>query len=493
MFVGTACLFSTTPTFAQTQQAEAESSNCTQEDAPSYTGRIVLPIGAYDVYVKLGKIGQDIPVGASAYTESGTSTCVSIGAINASSDEWRKIGAYSSTNASMEMIFQLSSETLQNLPDANRPSLMLVPQENPVCTPKIECETTIANQTAYIRPNGIALDDNMLNIFQVTDPAHDKLLKVEYYADSELLYNTAQLESFNESFVPYYATKLYRVMYYDSGQKVIIENQTHPIADSSLLFSMLLKTFKHYEQTLRIVGLALGIVLALTIIRLVILALDRRHRWRLAHGFDQPKAIRPLSAKDKRNIQRISALKKLSKVAEVTILCVSAVVLLVLATSTYFIQVNQVNGYSMENSLKNGQRVIVNKWPVTFARMNGRAYTPNRNEVVIAYPNFGSSLDQSQVNDDNTIIKRVIGLPGERIVIDQDTITIYNREHPDGFNPQVGTSWQSNVITDDSLDTIDVTIGINEVFLCGDNRPVSIDSRYNGPVNLNQIIGIVIQ
>ncbi|HMR73413.1 MAG TPA: S26 family signal peptidase [Candidatus Saccharibacteria bacterium] len=40
---------------------------------------------------------------------------------------------------------------------------------------------------------------------------------------------------------------------------------------------------------------------------------------------------------------------------------------------------------------------------------------------------------------------------------------------------------------------ITITLAENEIFLVGDNRPVSIDSRFNGPVNTTQLIGVAIQ
>lgn len=474
-------------------EVPTDSNSCGPANLPYYTGTTSLPIGTYDVYVKLGKTGQNIPVQAFFYTDNNEASCTAIGATEASSDTWKEVGAYSSSDSSTAITFQLSSEALQDLPDANRPTLMFIPQSDPVCVPKAECETTIDGQTAYIQPNGIALGDNALNILRVKSLEGDTVTHVEYYADSELLYETKQLEPFNGKIVPYYATKLYRVIYYASGQKAVIESQATTIVDNSLLASTVLRLYKHYEQILKFVGIALAAAIILLITHLTLLAFERRRKWRLAHGFTQPKATRPLTAKDIRRMGRVIVFKKISRIFEIFVFCASAIIIIVLSVGTYVIQLNTVNGYSMETTFQDGQRVTVNKWPVTFARLNGHTYTPKRGDVVIAYPNFGTNLSADQVNDDETIIKRVIGLPGERVVIDQDEITIYNKEYPDGFDPQANTSWQQSVITDTSQDQIDITLGIDQVFLCGDNRPVSIDSRYNGPVTTSQIVGVVVQ
>ena len=85
------------------------------------------------------------------------------------------------------------------------------------------------------------------------------------------------------------------------------------------------------------------------------------------------------------------------------------------------------------------------------------------------------------------LIKRVIGLPGERVVIQNGYITIYNNAHPSGFNPDKTSGYKITAAT--TSGDIDTILDANQIFVCGDNRTNSEDSRFFGPINANQIVG----
>jgi signal peptidase I len=150
--------------------------------------------------------------------------------------------------------------------------------------------------------------------------------------------------------------------------------------------------------------------------------------------------------------------------------------------AAFVVQSYQVDGQSMEPTLQDNDRLIVNKWPRSWARVTKNDYLPNRSDVIIfnqSAGDFGSGSKQ--------LIKRVIGLPGERVVVADGKITIYNDEHPDGFNPDATGSYKlSTPVTAGSRD---VTLQPDEIFVCGDNRANSEDSRVFGPVHASQIVG----
>lgn len=142
---------------------------------------------------------------------------------------------------------------------------------------------------------------------------------------------------------------------------------------------------------------------------------------------------------------------------------------IILPIRYYLVQPFFVKGASMEPNFEDGDYLLVDELSYRFS-------VPDRGDVII----FRYPLDPSQF-----FIKRIIGLPEETIKIKDDTVTIYNKDKPEGFvldesylAPEQKTIDNSTVKLDD-----------NEYFVLGDNRLQSSDSRRWGAVNKSLITG----
>jgi len=166
-----------------------------------------------------------------------------------------------------------------------------------------------------------------------------------------------------------------------------------------------------------------------------------------------------------------------SILATIAILVIAPLIAVIL--TTFVFQSYEVDGPSMETTLQNRDRLIVVKLPKTIAKFTRKQYVPQRAEIVIF------NLDEGSLGK-RQLIKRVIALPGERITIKNSKVTVYNEENPDGFNPD--SAPYGSVITYTSGD-IDLVVPEGSVFVCGDNRPNSLDSRAFGPVPLDNVVG----
>ncbi len=138
-----------------------------------------------------------------------------------------------------------------------------------------------------------------------------------------------------------------------------------------------------------------------------------------------------------------------------------------------------VSGSSMEPNYSNGQYLIIDE-------ISYRVGDPHRGDVVVLhYPN-----DPKQF-----FIKRVIGMPGETVQIDNGNVTIFNKEYPGGqivnepYLPNQGLSFPHNTTIIGGKKTIE--LASDEYFMMGDNRLASSDSRDWGSLKRSEMVGKV--
>lgn len=147
-----------------------------------------------------------------------------------------------------------------------------------------------------------------------------------------------------------------------------------------------------------------------------------------------------------------------------------------------------VSGASMEPTFDNWDYLITD-------RVSYRLETPQRGDVIVfclpgqAACSITERLSEGQFAAPRTLIKRIIGLPGETIIVNGEGVRIINEEHPQGF-----------VIDEPYIDPhnlggpsgMSLTLQADEYFVLGDNRRVSSDSRTWGILPYDDIVGRVI-
>lgn len=141
-------------------------------------------------------------------------------------------------------------------------------------------------------------------------------------------------------------------------------------------------------------------------------------------------------------------------------------------------QPHEVNGQSMDgiDNFRNGQLILTDKLTYRFRE-------PERGEVIV----FKYPLDKSK-----DYIKRIIGLPGESIMLIDNQIYIYNNEFPEGKILDQSSFIGKDVLTQGRAfldEGQKVKIPDDSYFVMGDNRPESSDSRTWGFVPEKNIIG----
>lgn len=165
------------------------------------------------------------------------------------------------------------------------------------------------------------------------------------------------------------------------------------------------------------------------------------------------------------------------------IICVLIGTLLI---NTFIFRSFNVLGPSMEKTMYTGDRLIVNRLPVTWAQLQNKEYVPERGQVIVfKNPRFTPG------SEDEYIVKRVIAFPGERVTVKNGVLMVYNKEHPDGFNPDDATHGEPGSPTSGQVDTI---VSEGTLFVAGDHRQgdYSFDSRSGlGLIPFYDIVGPV--
>lgn len=154
------------------------------------------------------------------------------------------------------------------------------------------------------------------------------------------------------------------------------------------------------------------------------------------------------------------------------IVCVLIGTLLI---NTYIFRSFNVLGPSMEATLYTGDRLIINRLPVTLAQLENKQYIPKRGQIIVF-----KNPQYSATTGDEFIVKRVIAFPGERVTVKDGVLTVFNTQHPEGFHPDDAqkndpTSHPGSPTSGD----VDTTVTEGTLFVSGDHREgdYSYDSR----------------
>jgi signal peptidase I len=143
---------------------------------------------------------------------------------------------------------------------------------------------------------------------------------------------------------------------------------------------------------------------------------------------------------------------------------------IIIPVRTFILQPFYVQGASMEPNFHDNEYLIIDE-------LSYRLHSPNRGDVVVL-------RNPSKLSE--FFIKRVIGLPGERIVVSDGRVEIINPNTGQGGYLNESAYLPKGLAT---FGNVDVTLGTDEFYVMGDNRPYSLDSRSFGPIIRKEIIG----
>jgi len=155
------------------------------------------------------------------------------------------------------------------------------------------------------------------------------------------------------------------------------------------------------------------------------------------------------------------------------VLTVALISLAIILPIRYFlVQPFYVKGASMEPNFQEHDYLLIDE-------ISYRFNNPKRGEVIVFRP---------PLNKREFFIKRVIGLPGERVQIRDGKVWVAKSGEQ---LQEINESYLAGVVTQGQINStyLDVTLGDGQYYVLGDNRGASLDSRTFGPITLHEIMG----
>jgi len=177
--------------------------------------------------------------------------------------------------------------------------------------------------------------------------------------------------------------------------------------------------------------------------------------------------------------------RRRSFIAELPGLLLTALVIAVVI-KTFLLQPFWIPSESMLPTIEVNDRVMVNKLAYRFGE-------PQRGDVVVFRDPREEQIEESipeavirsvleavgiRTRGDEDLIKRVVGLPGETIEVRDNHVLVNGAPIEEAYLPEVFMP-----------DEPPITVGPDEVFVMGDNRNASFDSRRFGAIPLDDLVG----
>jgi signal peptidase I len=157
-------------------------------------------------------------------------------------------------------------------------------------------------------------------------------------------------------------------------------------------------------------------------------------------------------------------------------LVIGGAVILAILVKVFLLQAFFIPSASMYPTLQTGDRVLVNK-------LSYKLHDVNRGDVVV----FERPPSET-ATDIPDLIKRVIGLPGEQVVIEAGHVYINGGKLDETYLPDGVTTTAENAPNKCPREDPCV-VPEGDVWVMGDNRNDSKDSRYFGPIDEDTIVG----
>jgi signal peptidase I len=374
---------------------------------------------------------------------------------------------------------------------SEKPSILLSSKKDDKiagCSSISGCPYEYDGELMSLYPRRISSYFDNADIYFYDDMSSASISSVKYAIDSKVIYEKDVIEPFNRNFVPPGDRTLQTKVEFSNGLYGVRDEKikTGTFADVYLLT----RSWLFQNSILLLYPMLLALALALVIgFQKIRVWRHEKKIWRSEHLANTEESRELLDEGHVIKEDTDETLQYVGGVIKKPLIAVVVVMALVTFSARFGLTFVRTDGESMIQTLQNNQQMLVNRSGRSLASLRSADYIPNRGDIVIF-----ERTSEGAVGEKSLLVKRVIGLPGDTIEVqDEKVIVRYEvegkaKEYVDAEQP-----WYQTVNKSLFNGRISVTLGVGELFVMGDNRDGSIDSRFFGPITASSIYGRVLR
>lgn len=469
--------------------AYAQSIDDTPCDSAPYSAPIQLPAGVFNTYVQAGR-AEDKGTAQVYFQNIESQDCTLIGSGEISDQGYKNLGSLNlagDTNLGSLFIVGISDANGTQA-GASSPQVIFSETATQPCNPEAGCKVTFNNQEFALSPKKISMSIDSIRV-GLLQPYEFSIKEVIYSVDEKPIYTKPDLQEFNLNYVSDGEHTISRTIVLRDGQSLSDSHTIKRGLDGGFTYYFTSILFRQSILLRSILLLVLSIALLSFAIWLR-QKLKFRKLWHKSH-FATVEKVDMSKAGFQVNFKNEESIKDILLRYKKAILIVFVVISCLLFTGNFVISFFTVDGVSMYPTLQDKSKRLLLILPVSIGKLNRNYYIPQRGTVVVVQKDDNNLFIQAVEKEKQYVVKRVIGLPGERVVVKDGKIIVYNEQNIKGFEPDAEFNWIKD-LTGSANMAMDITLKDGELFVVGDNRDESIDSRIYGPIKTSMVVGKVL-
>ena len=415
-------------------------------------------------------------------------SCIEVGQGFVTGENWTRIGTVTEPEGLNIAQVVLQTDFNYGDTDGGAPVVVFVAKNSAKCDLSKDCVVDYQGQKMELTPRKISLSLTGMRLGLVAPLSNEKPKEVIYSVDSLPVYKKKILTDFDVNYVPNGKHNIERTIVFESGYKLSDSKVIERGDSAGFDYTVRAYVYRHM-YSIAVVLLTLTIMIVVSLVLSILRYFYHRHAWQLTHVLRPELPVEGAGpSTDFGHESNIHYLWRMRRVFYIFF----GIIFVTFASNIFVITTFTVDGVSMYPTLQDKSQKYLLKLPKTIKDFNHTIYIPNRGDIVVVQNVDNGIFFGTPINSRVYVVKRVIGLPGEHVVVKDGIIKIYSQDRPDGFEPDKVYNWMKDTPVSKNF-VVDINLKAGEIFVVGDNRTESIDSRSFGPVSAEQVVGLVIK